>query len=181
MLALANKIILMVDQVLKAWINPLSYESDYVYLLVGDKFNTRTLLAVLECLKDRAFHTETVYVNSLDPSRGCTLQAELIVTTSSGSDSSAMGECGRWETPIFIMPLAWLVSCAMFTKVCAAHINYLEISWFLHYPLTVWSHVCTGCIQGGNVTFYILGNISCTFKFSLKNVDGFQSLPTKQF
>ena len=33
------------------------------------KLNTRTLLVVLECLKDRAFHIETVYVNSLDPSR----------------------------------------------------------------------------------------------------------------
>ena len=49
------------------------------------------LLVVLECFKDRAFHIETVYVNLLDPSRGCTLQAELIGTTSlepSGSDSS---------------------------------------------------------------------------------------------
>ena len=76
-----------------------------------DKLNTRTLRVVLECLKDRAFHIETVYVNSPDPSRGCTLQAELIVTTSSGSDSSAMGECGRgiWEIPSFIMPLVWSV------------------------------------------------------------------------
>ena len=63
-------------------------------MLIGDKLNTRTLIVVLECLKHRAFHIETGYVNSLDPSRGCTLQAELIVTTSSGSDSSAMGECG---------------------------------------------------------------------------------------
>ena len=41
-----------------------------------------------------AFYIDTVYVNFLDPSKGCTLQAELIVTTSSGSDSSAMGEWG---------------------------------------------------------------------------------------
>ena len=79
-------------------IDPLSYERD-----------ARTLLVVVECLKDCAFHIETVYVSSHDPSRGCTLQAELIVTTSSGSDSSVMGECGRWEIPSFIMPLAWSV------------------------------------------------------------------------
>ena len=35
------------------------------YLLVGDKLNTRTLLVVLECLKDRAFHIWAVYVNSV--------------------------------------------------------------------------------------------------------------------
>ena len=34
--------------------------------LVGDKLNTRTLLVVLVCLKDRAFHIRTVYVSSLD-------------------------------------------------------------------------------------------------------------------
>ena len=90
------------------------------------------LLVVSECLKDRAFHIDTVYVNSLDPSRGCTLQVELIVTTSSGSDSSAMGECGGQGIPSFIM-----VSCGMFTKVCVAHINYLKFSSFLLYPLTV--------------------------------------------
>ena len=48
----------------------------------GDKLNTRTLLVVLECFKDRAFHIETVYVNSLDPSRGCTLL------------------CGGWDSPV---------------------------------------------------------------------------------
>ena len=72
-----------------------------MYLLVGDKLNTRTLLVVLECLKDRAFHIETVYVNSLDPSRGCTLQAELIVTTSlepSGSDSEIVPL--QWESVV---------------------------------------------------------------------------------
>ena len=37
------------------------------YLLVGEKLNTKTLLVVSECLKDRAFHIQTVYVNSLDP------------------------------------------------------------------------------------------------------------------
>ena len=85
--------------------------------------NTRMLLVVLECLKDRAFHIKTVYVNPLDSSRDC---------TSSGSDSSAMGECGGRGIPSFIM-----VSCAMFTKVCVAHINYLKLLCFLHYPLTV--------------------------------------------
>ena len=82
------------------------------------------LLVVLECLKDCAFHIDTVYniYNLLDPSRGCTLQAELIVTTSSGSDSSAMGECVGWKIPSFIM-----VSCAMFTKAGAAHKNYFII------------------------------------------------------
>ena len=54
-------------QVLKASNRPLSYKRDKWYLLVGDKLNTRTLLLVLDCLKDHAFHTETVYVNSLDP------------------------------------------------------------------------------------------------------------------
>ena len=43
-----------------------SHEIDQFYLLVGDKLNTRTLLVVLECLKERAFHIQTVYVNSLD-------------------------------------------------------------------------------------------------------------------
>ena len=38
-----------------------------MYLLVGDKWNTRTLLVVSECLKDRGFHNRTVHVNSLDP------------------------------------------------------------------------------------------------------------------
>ena len=46
------------------------------YLLIGDKLNTRTLIVVFECLKDRAFHIKFV----------------------------------------------------LFTKVCAAYINYLEIS-----------------------------------------------------
>ena len=82
--------------------------------------------------ENRAFHIRTVYVNPLDPSRGYTLQAELIVTTSSGSESSAMGECGGRGIPSFIM-----VSCAMFTKVYAAHINYLKLSCFLLYPLTI--------------------------------------------
>ena len=38
-----------------------------MYLFVGDKLNRRTLLVVSECLKDRAFHIRTVYVNSFDP------------------------------------------------------------------------------------------------------------------
>ena len=63
---------------------------------------------MFEIVKNRAFHMETVYVNSFDPSRGCTLQAELIITTSSGS--SAMGEYGGWEIPSFIMPLACMAS-----------------------------------------------------------------------
>ena len=46
-------------------------------LLFGDKLNPEGLLIVLECLKDRVFHIETGYVNSLDSSRGCTLLAEL--------------------------------------------------------------------------------------------------------
>ena len=71
---------------------------------------------------------ETVYVNLVDP---CTLQAELIVTTSSGSDSrivltSAMGKCGGWE--IQFHNASRVVSCAIFTNVCVAHINYLEMS-----------------------------------------------------
>ena len=75
------------------------------YLLVGDKLNTRMWLVVLECLKDCAFHIKTVYVNSLDPSRGCNrsglpLQAEA---TALQWDSVVPGESR------FIMPLAWSV------------------------------------------------------------------------
>ena len=33
-----------------------SHIKEISYLLVGDKLNTITLLIVLECLKDRAFH-----------------------------------------------------------------------------------------------------------------------------
>ena len=52
------------------------------------------------------------------------------------------------------------VSCEMLTKVCRARINYLNLSCFLHYPHTVWSHIFTGCSHGGKVTF---GNTLCTF------------------
>ena len=90
------------------------------------------LLVVLEWLKYRAFHIRTVYIHSLDPGRGI---------------------------PSFVMPLTW--SVGLFWKVCASRINYLEISWFLHYPLNVWSHIFTGCSQGGKVTF---GNTLSTFK-----------------
>ena len=96
------------------------------------------LLVVLECLKGRDFHIDTVYVNSLDPSRGCTLQAELIVTTSSGSGSSAMGECGGRGIPSFIM-----VSCAMFTKVCACSPHKL-LETFLFSPLSAHCLTSTG-------------------------------------
>ena len=30
--------------------------------------------------------------------------------------------------------------------------NYLKLLCFLHYPLTVWSHIFTECSQGGKVT-----------------------------
>ena len=53
------------------------------------------------------------------------------------------------------------VSCGMLPKVCKALINYLKHLCFLHYPLSVWSHIFTGCSQGGKVTF---GNTLCTFK-----------------
>ena len=36
-----------------------------------------------------------------------------------------------------------VVSCEIFTKVCVGRINYFKISWFLHYPLIVWSHIFT--------------------------------------
>ena len=52
------------------------------------------------------------------------------------------------------------VSCGMLTKVCKACINYFNLSFFLHYPLAVWSHIFTGCSQGGKVTF---GNMLYTF------------------
>ena len=47
------------------------------------------------------------------------------------------------------------VSCGMSTKVCRACINYLNLSCFLLYTLTVWS-------RGRKVTF---GNTLCTFNF----------------
>ena len=53
------------------------------------------------------------------------------------------------------------VSCGMLTKVCRARINYIKLSCFLHYPHMVWSHIFTGCSQGGKVIF---GNTLCTFK-----------------
>ena len=52
------------------------------------------------------------------------------------------------------------VSCGMLTKVCRARRNYLKLSCFLHYPLTAWNHIFTGCSQGGKVTFE---NTWCTF------------------
>ena len=58
----------------------------------------------------------------------------------------------------------------MFTKVCVAHINHLEISWFLHYLFAVWSHIFTGCSQWGKVTFLILRNVSCAFNTSALDV-----------
>ena len=67
-----------------------------------------------------------------------------------------MGDCGGRGIPSFI-----IVSCAMFTKLWRAPINYLKLSCFLLYPLTVWHHICTGCSQGGKITF---GNTLCTFK-----------------
>ena len=60
------------------------------------------------------------------------------------------------------------VSYGMLTKVCRARINYLKLWCFLHYPLTVWSYIFTGCSQGGKVTF---GYMLCTFK--LCGTDGF--------
>ena len=45
------------------------------------------------------------------------------------------------------------VSCGMLTKVCKARINLFETLSFLHYSLTAWSHIFTGCNQGGKVTF----------------------------
>ena len=58
-------------------------------------------LAVAEALnpiKPKPIHIETVYVNLLDPSRGCTLLAELIVTTSlepRGSDRTGCRQGGK--------------------------------------------------------------------------------------
>ena len=64
------------------------------------------------------------------------------------------------------------VSKGLIWKVCAAHINYLENSWFLHYPLTVWGHVFTGCSQGGKLTFE---NIWCPF--NVARWEGFLDYP----
>ena len=35
------------------------------------------------------------------------------------------------------------------TKVCMARINYLNLLYFLHYPLTAWSHIFTGVAKEG--------------------------------
>ena len=48
----------------------------------------------------------------------------------------------------------------MLTKVCMACINFLKLLCFLHYLLMMWSHIFTGCSQGGKVTFW---NMLCTF------------------
>ena len=45
--------------------------------------------------------------------------------------------------------------------VCKARINYLKLSFFLRYPLMVWSHIITWCSQGGKLSF---ANTLCTFK-----------------
>ena len=74
----------------------------------------RTLLVVSECLKHRAFHIRTVYVSSLDPNG---------IVWRSGNPHG------------FVRYLAWAVG--LFTKVCAGRINYLKLSCFLHYPLTI--------------------------------------------
>ena len=95
---------------------------------VGDTLNTRTLLVVLECLKDRAFHMETAYVNSLNP-----MQSGL--HTLSRADryhfkrkrQLCNGRVWWLGNPQFHNS-SLVASCAMFTKVCAARINYLEIS-----------------------------------------------------
>ena len=79
-----------------------------------------------------------------------------------------MGECGDRRIPSFIM-----VSCAMFTKVFTVQINYLKLSCFLLYPLTVWRHIFTGCSQGGKVTS---GNMLCTFKYKLSQSVLWESL-----
>ena len=52
------------------------------------------------------------------------------------------------------------VICGMLAKVYRDRINYLKLLCFLHYPLTVWSHIFTGCSQGGKVIF---GNTLCSF------------------
>ena len=52
------------------------------------------------------------------------------------------------------------VSCRMLIKFCRACINYSKLSCFLHYPLTVLSHIFTGCSQGGKETF---GTALCPF------------------
>ena len=61
-------------------------------------------------MKDRAFHIATVYVNSLDPSRGCTLQVETdryhfirAKRKPQRNSTSAVGECGGWEFPTVLL------------------------------------------------------------------------------
>ena len=117
--------------------------------------NVACTYVVLACLKDHAFHIDTVYVNSINTIRGCTLQAELIVTTS--SEATAL----QWESVLAgESPVSYGQLCNVY-KGFASHINYLKLSCFLLYPLTVWRHIFTGCSQGGMVTF---GNTLCTFK-----------------
>ena len=105
----------------------------------------KNVLLVLECLKDRAFHIRTVYVNCACPN----------------------GLVWRLGNPQF---RKW--SVGLFTNVCVGCINYLKLWCFLNYPLTVWSHIFTGCSQGGKLTFR---NIVCTFKEFcwLQRLEGF--------
>ena len=76
------------------------------------------------------------------------------------NSTSAMGEWGG-TSPLF-HNASRVVDCAMLTKDCVACINHLEIFWLLQF------------YQGGQVTFLILGNISCTFKKHIvtANLDG---------
>ena len=65
-----------------------------------------------------------------------------------------------WTAQIVYVRVSREVSCGMLTKVCRVCINYLKLSCFRHYALTVRSHIFTGCCQGGKVTF---GYTLCTF------------------
>ena len=58
-------------------------------------------------------------------------------------------------------PINRRVSSGCPTPLSAVNLTYLKLSCFLHSPLAVWSHIFTGCSQGGKVTF---GNMLCTFK-----------------
>ena len=116
-------------------------EIGFTCSLTSDKLNTRTLLLVLECLKYRAFNIRTVYILALGPT---------------WTRLTPMGECGGWGNPTFVIKASRMVRWFVYKGLCG-RINYLKRSCFLHYPLTVWHHIFTGCSHGGK----LFGNILC--------------------
>ena len=88
-------------------------------LLVGDKLNTRTLLVVLECLKDRAYHIETVWVWVFGV--GCQHEA-----------------CGEQDFAVWSSPLAgvWVFGAGCQHEACRE--QDLSVVWSSPPLVVVW-------------------------------------------